>query len=101
MILLSLLLCLFSALAYGQAPVEFRTHVIEAAIPGGYTVIVTDINKDGKLDVLGMTQRVTELAWYENPSWERHVILKDMKSMVNLAAHDIDGDGVPEIAFQN
>ena len=83
------------------APVQFRTHVIEANIPGGYTVIVADINKDHKPDVIGMTQRVDELAWYENPSWERHVMIKDMKSMVNLAAADIDGDGIPEVAIQN
>ena len=48
-----------------------------------------------------MTQRVTDLAWYENPTWERHVMVKDMTSMVNLAAADIDGDGIPEVAIQN
>ncbi|MFN7923648.1 MAG: VCBS repeat-containing protein [Bryobacteraceae bacterium] len=82
-------------------PVQFRTHTIEANIPGGYTVIVADINHDGRPDVLGMTQRVNELAWYENPSWTRHVIIKDMPTMVNLAAADIDGDGIPELAVQN
>jgi len=82
-------------------PVQFRTHVIEANIPGGYTVIVADFNKDGRPDVIGMTQQVTELAWYENPSWDRHVIVKDMTAMVNLAAYDMDGDGIPELAIQN
>src|SRR5882672_9418310 len=78
-----------------SGPVEFSTHVIESKIPGGYSVIVADINKDKKPDVIGMTQRLTELAWYENPGWERHVMIKDMKAMVNLAAYDIDGDGIP------
>src|SRR5262245_55372063 len=73
-------------------PVEFRLHDIETNIPGGYTVIVADMNHDGRPDVLGMTQRLNELAWYENPTWERHVIIKDMPTMVNLAAWDIDGD---------
>jgi hypothetical protein len=84
-----------------SGPVEFRTHVIEAKIPGGYAVVVADINKDHKPDVIGMTQRVSELAWYENPGWERHVMIKDMKSMVNLAVNDVDGDGIPEVAIQN
>ncbi len=84
-----------------SGPVEFRTHVIESNMPGGYTVIVADINHDGKPDVIGMSQRVNDLAWYENPTWERHVMIKGMNSMVNLAAADIDGDGIPEIAFQN
>src|SRR6185436_19252345 len=97
-------ICLVStALAADQAPgpVEFRTHVIESKMPGGYAVIVVDVNKDGKPDVIGMTQRVPDLAWYENPTWERHVMIRDMKSMVNLAAADIDGDGIPEVAIQS
>ena len=97
-------ICLVStALAADQAPLpaEFRTHVIESKMPGGYAVIVVDVNKDGKPDVIGMTQRVPELAWHENPTWERHVMIKDMKSMVNLAAADIDGDGIPEVAIQS
>ena len=73
------------------APVmpEFATHVIESKMPGGYSVIVVDVNKDGKPDVIGMTSRLTELAWYENPTWERHVMVKDMKGLVNMAAADI------------
>jgi hypothetical protein len=90
---------LFAADAAG--PVQFRTHVIEANIPGGYSVIVADINHDHRPDVIGMTQRVNELAWYENPTWERHVMVTGMTSMVNLAAADIDGDGIPELAIQN
>jgi FG-GAP-like repeat len=82
-------------------PVQFRTHVIENNMPGGYTVIIADVNHDGRPDVIGMTQKVNELAWYENPTWERHVMAKDMTSMVNLAAADIDGDGIPEVAIQS
>jgi FG-GAP-like repeat len=84
-----------------SGPVEFRTHVIESKIPGGYSVIVADINKDHKPDVIGMTQRLTELAWYENPGWERHVMIKDMKGMVNMAVNDVDGDGIPELAIES
>ena len=29
-------------------PAEFREHVIEAKIPGGYAVLVRDLNKDGR-----------------------------------------------------
>jgi FG-GAP-like repeat len=84
-----------------SGPVEFRAHVIESKIPGGYSVIVTDINHDGRPDVVGLSSRVTELAWYENPNWERHVMVKDMNGLVNMAAADIDGDGIPELAIQN
>ncbi len=96
-------LLLSGSLLYGadSDPVEFRTHVIEADIPGGYAVVVTDINNDGKPDVLGMTSRIKELPWYENPSWERHVVIENMNGMVNMAAHDVNGDGIPEISIEN
>lgn len=101
-------LSVMSIVSLGGAPppppagqVEFRAHVIEAKFPGGYAVGVVDVNKDGKPDVIGTSQRVEELAWYENPTWERHVMADGFKGIVNFAAADIDGDGIPEIAFEN
>jgi hypothetical protein len=87
------------------AQVTFEPHVIDGKVPGGYAVHVADINKDGRPDVVGLTQRVPELAWHENPGdaragWQRHVIARDMRAPVNLAIHDTDGDGIPEIALQ-
>src|SRR4051794_7541276 len=40
-----------------------------------------------------------ELVWYENPTWERHVIAGGMSRMINCAALDTDGDGIPEIVI--
>ncbi len=98
---LTALLFLAAGLAFGQQTVEFRSHVIESKMPGGYSVIVADLNKDGRPDVIGLTSKFTELSWYENPTWERHVLVKDMPGLVNLAAYDIDGDGIPELAIEN
>ncbi|MBI4474748.1 MAG: PQQ-binding-like beta-propeller repeat protein [Acidobacteria bacterium] len=81
--------------------VEFRTHVIDAAFPGGYAVAAIDINKDGKLDIVANSLRVSELPWYENPAWQRRVIADGMSAIVNFAAEDLDGDGVPEVAIEN
>ena len=98
------IVCMAGAPTTGMAPapqpVEFRAHVIESKMPGGYAVLATDFNKDGKLDVMGVSQRVPELAWYENPTWERHVIAEGMTQTVNLAAADLDGDGIPELALE-
>ncbi len=84
-----------------SGPVEFRAHDIEPKFPGGYAVQAVDVNKDGKLDVIGVSQRVQELAWYENPTWERHVMTDGLPGIVNFAAADLDGDGIPEIAFES
>src|SRR6185437_2314593 len=83
-----------------HSPVRFREHVIEPSIRGGYSVITTDINHDGKPDVIGLTQQRPELVWYENPGWERHVFVTDMPAPVNMAAADIDSDGIPEVALE-
>src|SRR5215831_13172401 len=81
-------------------PVRFAPHDIDAAFRGGYSVAVADFNNDGKMDVVANSLGVAELAWYENPTWERHVIAPATQ-IVNQAMADIDGDGIPEVAFES
>lgn len=95
------LLAVLNAFAADTPTVRFREHVIESKIPGGYAVLVTDVNGDKRPDIIGLSTRQPELPWYENPSWERRLIVEDMKALVNLAAHDLDGDGIPELALEN
>ena len=90
-----------TAAAPPSGPVHFKTHIIESKIPGGYSLLVSDMNRDGRPDVIGLSTRMSELAWYENPNWERHVLVREMKGLVNMAAHDLDGDGFPELALEN
>jgi hypothetical protein len=81
-------------------PVEFVAHDIDANFRGGYAVAAVDFNHDGKPDVIANSLALGELAWYENPTWARHVIAPEQQ-IVNEAMADIDGDGIPEIAFQS
>jgi len=85
----------------GAGVVRFEAHDVDAAFRGGYSVSVADFNKDGKPDVIANSLAVSELAWYENPTWARHVIVPETQQIVNQAMADIDGDGIPEIAFQS
>lgn len=87
--------------APAAGPVEFIPHDINASFRGGYAVGVADFNKDGKIDVIANSLQLPEVAWHENPTWERHVIVSDTPSIVNQAMADIDGDGIPEIAYQS
>src|SRR6516162_10719237 len=94
-------LAALSRAAGPAGPVEFVAHDIDSNFRSGYSVSVADFNHDGKVDVIANSLAVPELAWYENPSWARHVIVSDTPQIVNEAMADIDGDGVPEIAFQS
>jgi hypothetical protein len=65
---------------------------------GGYQVVVADLNKDGKPDIIALASGLPELLWYENPGWQKHVLASGVSQLINAAAYDIDGDGIPEIA---
>ncbi|HYP07932.1 MAG TPA: VCBS repeat-containing protein [Bryobacteraceae bacterium] len=87
---------LIGAAAWAQ---EFREHTIATGLIRGYQVIPADMNGDGRPDLIALASGMPELVWYENPSWQRHVITGPFTNMINVAAHDLDGDGVPELAL--
>jgi FG-GAP-like repeat/Aldos-2-ulose dehydratase, beta-propeller domain len=77
----------------------FREHTIATDLTAGYQVVVSDINHDGKPDLIALASGLNELIWFENPGWQRHVIVSGISRPINCAAWDIDGDGIPEIAL--
>ncbi len=79
--------------------VQFSTHLISDQLRGGYSVAIADVNHDGKLDIVPVAAGQPDLAWYENPGWERHVMLNDKRAMLWASPADIDGDGIPEFAL--
>src|SRR5437773_11621465 len=64
----------------------------------GYAVTVADVDGDKKPDILLVDKN--QIAWYQNPTWEKHVIAENLTKAdhVCIAAADIDGDGKAEIA---
>jgi hypothetical protein len=54
---------------------------------------VADVNGDSKPDVAAVAEDA--VYWYENPSWNRHDIIRGgtAKDNVCIQPHDIDGDG--------
>src|SRR5260370_1505460 len=86
-------------MSLAAAPPEFRAHTIATDLKGGYQVVPCDVNHDGKIDLIALASGMTELVWFENPGWERHVIASNLPHMINLAAWDTGGDGIPEIVL--
>ena len=98
-ILVMFLLSLSTPVLSGPDLPQFRNTVLTSNLKMGYQLVVADLNRDGKPDLIAVDERGTELAWYENPGWKRHVIIRDVPRTINLDAYDYDGDGIPEIAM--
>ena len=92
------LLCALGFTASAAVP-EYKWKQVEIdKISIGYGLQITDVNGDGKTDIV-LADKST-IQWYENPSWKKHIIASDLTERDNvcITARDINGDGKCEIA---
>ena len=78
---------------------HFVAHEIATGMTDGYQVVAADLNRDQRPDLLAVASGLSELAWFENPTWARHVITDGLTRPENVAVFDTDGDGIPEIGL--
>jgi hypothetical protein len=67
-----------------QKMLHWQAHQV-ATIPNGYQVAVTDVDGDGKLDILGLSSVESVVEWYENPSWQPRPITTETQKNISLA----------------
>ncbi len=81
-----------------NAAPRFRVQEIQKDFGVVYAVTLADVNADGKQDVVAINP--TQVVWFENPSWQKHVILDGAtkKDNVCIAGSDVDGDGKLDFA---
>lgn len=87
-----------SAALQAQVTPQFREQEIDTKVGIGYGLALADVDGDGKTDILLADKDI--IAWYQNPTWTKHVIAEKLteKDHVCIAARDTDGDGKAEIA---
>jgi hypothetical protein len=78
---LSILLLTLPLLA--SAPAAFVEHTIANDLKGGYQVVAADLNHDGRPDLIALASGMSDLVWYENPGWQRHVLAAGRRRMIN------------------
>jgi len=81
-----------------QSQPNFEAQTIDDQVQIGYGLEIGDVDGDGKPDILLADKK--QFVWYRNPDWTRFVMVEDLteKDNVCLAARDIDGDGMVEVA---
>ena len=77
---------------------KFRAEEIDSKVGVGYGLQLADMNGDLKNDII-LCDR-DKIVWYENPGWKKHQIVGHLtrRDHVCIAARDINGDGMAEIA---
>src|SRR5688572_5444492 len=91
----------FATLALAEEPPipMFRSVDVDKNVQIGYGLAVADIDGDQKRDLVLVEKSV--VAWYQNPTWKKHVMVERLteRDHVCVAAAAIDGDGKAEVAI--
>src|ERR1700716_1155129 len=93
------LFCFAFSLPAAEPPQPaFRAVEIDTKIEIGYGVTVADVDGDGRPDILLADKK--QFVWYRNGDWKRFVMIENLTEHDNvcIAAKDINGDGMVEVA---
>jgi len=87
----------------GEDPVEWTKYTIDGSFHNAHEVCAFDVDKDGKMDILGAAALSHDIAWWKNlggnpVQWEKQIVDGYFPGARSVDAKDIDGDGDIDIA---
>lgn len=76
---------------------NFTKEIVAQDLRDGYWLEAADINQDKKTDLFGYGLTLGEIYWYENSTWNRHLVADKIKMPVGADYADITQNGYPDI----
>ncbi|MCB9850200.1 MAG: VCBS repeat-containing protein [Phycisphaerales bacterium] len=77
---------------------SWTKHVVDTTFGGAFSVFATDVNGDGRIDVVGAGYGSRQIAWWESTSgdgtaWTKRTIDANFAYPTKVHSADVDGDG--------
>lgn len=82
----------------GARPPAWTQRILVTGVDDPWAVRITDLDRDGDLDVASSSAEDDKVAWHENdgavpPGWTSHTIALGADGALSIDAADFDGDG--------
>lgn len=80
---------------YNNADGEFEHELVDSDFQGVMSLISTDLNQDGHVDIIGAAFAGGQIAWWEKAenSWTKHIVEPNFNMAHEVFATDLDADG--------
>lgn len=76
---------------------SFGEQAVTDYLRDGYWLEAPNITGRGNPDLVGYGLKVGEIYWYENPTWDKHLVIDKIKEPVGMDYADITGTGCDDL----
>ncbi len=87
----------------GGDNIVWTKYLIKSSFTQAHEIMAFDVDKDGDMDVLGVSAGLGKISWFENDGnfpivWTEHTVVTGFSGARSVDAGDIDGDGDIDLA---
>jgi len=86
----------------GSNPISWEKNIVDDTFRGASYISISDIDNDGKIDIVGSAWDDNSIAWWHNdggtpPQWTKYTIDNSFNDAHEVIADDLDNDGDKDI----